>query len=128
MHNGKEIDHQTHLGIDLASTRHAPIPAAANGRVVVAAHDFGIYGNAIIIDHGLGLQSLYSHLSQIDVAVGDTVKRGQIIGKTGATGMAGGDHLHFGVLCSGIPVNPYEWWDGTWIKNNITSKLDQPSN
>ena len=128
LHNGKKIDHQTHLGIDLASTRHAPIPAAANGRVVVAAHDFGIYGNAIIIDHGLGLQTLYSHLSKIDVAVGDTVKRGQIIGKTGATGMAGGDHLHFGVLCSGIPVNPYEWWDGTWIKNNITSKLDQPSN
>ncbi|SME96011.1 M23 family metallopeptidase [Desulfovibrio gilichinskyi] len=127
VHNGKKIDNQTHLGIDLASTRHAPIPAANAGRVVTAAHDFGIYGNAVIIDHGLGLQTLYSHLSQIDVAVGDIVKRGQIIGKTGATGMAGGDHLHFGVLCSGIPVNPYEWWDDTWIKNNITSKLDNES-
>ncbi|SDL63195.1 Murein DD-endopeptidase MepM and murein hydrolase activator NlpD, contain LysM domain [Maridesulfovibrio ferrireducens] len=128
LHNGKKIDNQTHLGIDLASTRHAPIPAANKGRIILAAQDFGIYGNAVIIDHGLGLQTLYSHLSQIDVAVGDVVDSGQIIGKTGATGMAGGDHLHYGVICSGIPVNPYEWWDATWIKNNITSKMDQPSN
>ncbi|WP_320169887.1 M23 family metallopeptidase [Maridesulfovibrio sp.] len=122
-HNGKEIDKQTHLGIDLASIRNAPVPAANNGRVVLAASDFGIYGNAIIIDHGMGLQTLYSHLSQMDVAPGDMVERGQIIGKTGATGMAGGDHLHYGVICSGIPVNPVEWWDARWIKNNITSKL-----
>ncbi|WP_432736358.1 M23 family metallopeptidase [Maridesulfovibrio sp. FT414] len=122
-HNGKEIDKQTHLGIDLASIRNAPVPAANDGRVVLAASDFGIYGNAVIIDHGMGLQTLYSHLSQMDVAPGDMVARGQIIGKTGATGMAGGDHLHYGVICSGIPVNPVEWWDGTWIKNNITSKL-----
>ncbi|WP_027722759.1 M23 family metallopeptidase [Maridesulfovibrio zosterae] len=122
-HNGHEIDHQTHLGIDLASTRNAPVPAANNGRVVLAANDFGIYGNAIIIDHGLGLQTLYSHLSQMNVEPGDMVERGQIIAKTGATGMAGGDHLHYGVICSGIPVNPVEWWDATWIKNNITSKI-----
>lgn len=123
-HNGKAIDKQTHLGIDLASVRNAPVPAANSGRVVLAASDFGIYGNAVIIDHGLGLQTLYSHLSQIDVAPGDMVEKGQIIGKTGATGMAGGDHLHYGVICSGIPVNPVEWWDGSWIKNNITNKLD----
>ncbi len=123
-HDGKAIDNQTHLGIDLASIRNAPVPAANNGRVVIAASDFGIYGNAIIIDHGLGLQTLYSHLSQMDVEAGDMVERGQIIGKTGATGMAGGDHLHYGVICSGIPVNPVEWWDAQWIKNNITSKLN----
>lgn len=121
-HAGKKIDNQTHLGIDLASTRNAPVPAANNGRVVLAADDFGIYGNAVILDHGLGLQTLYSHLSQIDVEPGDMVARGQVIGKTGATGMAGGDHLHYGVICSGIPVNPVEWWDARWIKNNITSK------
>ncbi|WP_421902018.1 M23 family metallopeptidase [Maridesulfovibrio sp.] len=120
---GKVIDKQTHLGIDLASTRQAPIPAANNGRVILAESDFGIYGNAVIIDHGLGLQTLYSHLSQIDVEPGDMVAKGQVIGKTGATGMAGGDHLHYGVICAGIPVNPVEWWDGRWIKNNITSKL-----
>ena len=120
---GKIIDKQTHLGIDLASIRQAPIPAANNGRVVLAESDFGIYGNAVIIDHGLGLQTLYSHLSQIDVEPGDMVAKGQIIGKTGATGMAGGDHLHYGVICNGIPVNPIEWWDAHWIKNNISSKL-----
>lgn len=123
-HNDRIIDKQTHLGIDLASIRNAPVPAANHGRVVLAADDFGIYGNAIIIDHGLGLQTLYSHLSQINVEPGDMVERGQVIGKTGATGMAGGDHLHYGVICAGIPVNPVEWWDATWIKNNITSKLN----
>lgn len=121
---GKVIDKQTHLGIDLASTRRAPIPAANNGRIVLAESDFGIYGNAVIIDHGLGLQTLYSHLSQIDVEPGDMVAKGQVIGKTGATGMAGGDHLHYGVICAGIPVNPIEWWDARWIKNNISSKLN----
>lgn len=123
IYNGKKIDTQTHLGMDLASTVHADVPAAGNGKVIMA-DEFGIYGNAIILDHGLGLQTLYAHLSKFDVKVGDIVKKGQVIGKTGATGMAGGDHLHFGVLCSGLPVNPIEWWDKNWIKNNITSKLN----
>jgi len=121
-HNGLIIDHQTHLGIDLASTARAPVPAANAGSVVYAA-DLGIYGQCVIIDHGLGLQSLYGHLSQIDVKVGDTVSKGQIIGKTGITGMAGGDHLHFDVLVSGQQVNPIEWWDPSWIKNNVTDKF-----
>ncbi len=121
-YQGKKIDEQTHLGIDLASTQHAAVPAANDG-VVVLADFFGIYGNCVIIDHGLGLQTIYSHLSQIEVAEGDSIKQGDTVGRTGATGMAGGDHLHFGVAVSGIPVNPIEWWDGSWIRNNITSKL-----
>ena len=123
IYNGKKIDAQTHLGIDLASIARADVPASNTGRVVFA--DFmGIYGHCIIIDHGLGLQTLYAHLSRIDVQVGDLVERGQIIAKTGATGLAGGDHLHFGVVISGIPVNPVEWWDHNWVTNNITSKLE----
>ncbi|XPV74910.1 MAG: M23 family metallopeptidase [Desulfovibrio sp.] len=122
-YKNKKVDHQTHLGQDLASVRHAPIPAANNG-VVVYADFFGIYGNCVIVDHGLGLQTLYSHLSQLDVAEGDEVQKGDILGKTGATGMAGGDHLHYGVILSGLPVNPLEWWDARWIKHNITSKLN----
>ena len=122
-YKGKKIDHQTHLGQDLASVRHAPVPAANSGKVVYADF-FGIYGNCVMIDHGLGLQTLYSHLSQIDVSEGDEVQKGDIIGKTGATGMAGGDHLHYGVIVSGLPVDPLEWWDARWIKHNITSKLD----
>jgi len=77
----------------------------------------------VIIDHGLGLQTLYAHLSQLGAGKGDQVQKGQIIGRTGATGLAGGDHLHLGVLISGIPVNPVEWWDKSWIENNIETKL-----
>ena len=121
-HNGDKIDHETHLGMDLASIRNADVPAA-NAGTVVFADFYGIYGNCVIVDHGMGLQTLYAHLSQFLVAVGDTVTRGQTIAKTGETGLAGGDHLHFGVIVSGVPVNPVEWWDPTWIKNNITSKM-----
>lgn len=121
-HEGRVIDHQTHLGIDLASVAQAPVPAANAGSVVFA-DDLGIYGNCVIIDHGLGLQTLYAHLSQIGVKVGDTVSKGQIIGHTGATGLAGGDHLHYDVLIAGRQVNPLEWWDEAWIRHNVLDKL-----
>ncbi len=121
-YKGKKVDHQTHLGLDLASIRQAPVPAGNDG-IVVFADFLGIYGNVVIIDHGLGLQTLYAHLSSIAVARNDNVTRGQTIGHTGTTGLAGGDHLHYGVLISGIPVQPFEWWDARWISHNITSKL-----
>jgi len=122
MYKGKKVDYQTHLGLDLASLKHAPVPAGNDGRIVYA--DFlGIYGNVVVIDHGLGLQSLYAHLSSIAVAKNEMVTKGQIIGNTGTTGLAGGDHLHYGITVAGIPTQPFEWWDKTWIKNNITSKL-----
>lgn len=123
VYQGKEVDRQTHLGFDLASLAHAEVPAANHGKVVYAG-DLGIYGQCVIIDHGLGLQTIYGHLSRIGVKAGDSVEKGQIIGNTGATGMAGGDHLHFEVVVSGFSVNPIEWWDPSWIKNNVTSKLE----
>lgn len=122
LYQGKAVDNQTHLGVDLASLVASPVPAGNTGRVILAEF-MGIYGNVVVLDHGFGLQSLYSHLSEIHVRKGDTVQRGQIIGKTGATGMAGGDHLHFGMLISGLEVQPIEWWDAHWIRDNITSKL-----
>jgi murein DD-endopeptidase MepM/ murein hydrolase activator NlpD len=122
MYQGKAVDNQTHLGVDLASLATAPVPAGNTGRIILAEF-MGIYGNVVVIDHGFGVQSLYSHLSEIHVHKGETVQRDQIIGKTGATGMAGGDHLHFGMLVSGIEVQPIEWWDAQWIDHNITSKL-----
>jgi len=122
-YHGKPVDQQTHLGIDLASLAHAQVPAANRGKVVYA-DDLGIYGQCIIIDHGLGLQSLYGHLSRIGVKVGEQVQKGQIIGNTGDTGLAGGDHLHFGMVVSGEQVNPIEWWDPSWIRNNVTGKLE----
>jgi murein DD-endopeptidase MepM/ murein hydrolase activator NlpD len=122
-YNGKVIDHQRHLGVDLASVARDRVQACNGGRVVFDGF-MGIYGNVIIIDHGMGLQSLYAHLSQILAHTGDEVQRGQIIGLTGATGMAGGDHLHLGIILSGIPVNPVEWWDSHWITDNIDSKIE----
>jgi len=121
-YQGKVIDHQTHLGYDFASVARAPVLAAAAGRVIFA-EELGIYGNCVVIDHGIGLQTLYGHLSQIEVKVGDSVSRGQQVARTGATGLAGGDHLHFDVLVSGVQVNPIEWLDDSWVKNNISAKL-----
>lgn len=112
---GREVDVQTHLGVDLASVRHDNVPAANAGRVVFTGV-LGIYGQVVVIDHGLGLQSLYAHLSEMHVEKGETVTRGQTIGKTGVSGLAGGDHLHFEVLAGGISVNPIEWWDKNWLK------------
>ncbi len=119
----KTIDQQTHLGIDLASHEHSPIPAANTGRIAFA-DILGIYGRTVVIDHGFGLFSMYAHLSHIDVAVDDMVSKGQVIGKTGRSGMAGGDHLHFSMLVHHTFVNPIEWWDNQWIRNNIQSKID----
>lgn len=122
VYKGRVVDHQTHLGLDLASTAHAPVLATNNGTVIYAG-ELGIYGNCVVIDHGLGLQSLYGHLSRITVTPGQGVTRGEVIGNTGATGLAGGDHLHFSLLVAGSQVNPIEWFDDNWLKNNIYSKL-----
>ncbi len=117
-YKGKFISMSRHLGYDLASVRNAPVTAANSG-IVVFAGDLGIYGNTIIIDHGYGLMSLYAHLSDFKVKEGDKVKKGQIIGITGETGLAFGDHLHFGILVQGLEVTPLEWWDHKWIKTRI---------
>jgi murein DD-endopeptidase MepM/ murein hydrolase activator NlpD len=122
--NGEPIDEQYHLGYDLAVTKRYPVEAANNG-VVVFAGDLGIYGNAVILDHGMGISTLYGHLSSIDVNVGDVIKKRQIIGKTGETGLAAGDHLHYGVYVDGVPVRPIEWWDQKWINDNIMKKIKE---
>lgn len=123
MHNGEPVDMKYHMGVDLASLKHAPIPAGNSGRVIFAEW-VGIYGDTVVIDHGFGLLSLYAHLSRIEVAPGDFVTKGDIIGNTGQTGLAGGDHLHFSVIVGNVFVNPYEWWDASWIENNISSRLE----
>ena len=122
LYNEKEVDQQTHLGFDLASTQQAPVPASNRGEVMLADY-MGIFGNCVILDHGHGLMSLYAHLSSIDVRPGQTVERGHSLGRTGATGLAGGDHLHFATLIRGLPVTPVEWWDNHWIQDRIDRKL-----
>lgn len=122
LYQGKEIDQQTHLGFDLASTAQAPVTASNTGVVVHAAY-LGIYGNCVVVDHGLGVQSLYAHLSSIEVKAGDAVTRGQVLGRSGTTGLAGGDHLHFTMLVGGVQVNPVEWWDGHWMEDRVFRKV-----
>ena len=121
-HDDKEIDKQVHLGFDLASLQRAPV-LASNAGVVVFADYLGIYGNCVIVDHGLGVQSLYAHLSTTSVKEGETVTKGHELGRTGATGLAGGDHLHFTTLLQGVPVNPVEWWDGHWMEDRVFRKI-----
>ncbi len=122
VHDGQEVDQQIHLGFDLASTANAPILASNGGRVIWADY-LGIYGDCVIVDHGMGLQSLYAHLSSIVVSAGDTVVIDEQLGLSGRTGLAGGDHLHFAILLHGWPITPMEWWDPHWIEDRITRKL-----
>lgn len=121
-YEGKPIGESIHYGIDLASTMHAPV-SASNSGTVIFAEPLGIYGNSVVIDHGQGIMSLYSHLSAIGVQVGQAVEKSSLIGNTGATGFAGGDHLHFSILVGGRYVNPIEWWDSHWIQDNVEKKL-----
>jgi murein DD-endopeptidase MepM/ murein hydrolase activator NlpD len=125
IHNGKRIDQQVHLGYDLSITQHVGVQASNDGRVVYAA-PLGIYGNCIVVDHGYGLQTIYGHLSQIDVHEGDMVKRGQVMGKSGMTGMAGGDHIHFSMQLEGVQIDPKEWWDAHWIRDHIARRVELP--
>jgi len=120
--NGEVVDQQDHLGFDLASVKRASIPAANAGRVVLARY-FGIYGYSVVVDHGYGLQSLYAHLSELRVAEGETVERGQAVGASGETGLAGGDHLHFTMLLHGLAISPKEWWDEHWLQDRLVRKL-----
>jgi murein DD-endopeptidase MepM/ murein hydrolase activator NlpD len=121
-YKGKAISRSVHLGYDLASVAHSTVEAANSG-IIRFAGDLSIYGNAVIIDHGMGLMSLYGHLSMITVSEGQKVNKGDMIGKTGSTGLAGGDHLHFGILIDGYEVSPLFWWDPHWVKVNVLDYL-----
>jgi hypothetical protein len=125
IYQGRKIDQQVHLGYDLAVTQHVGVEASNDGRVVYAA-PLGIYGNCIVVDHGYGLQTIYGHLSHIAVHEGDTVKRGQVMGQSGMTGMAGGDHIHFAMQLDGVQIDPKEWWDGHWIQDHVARRVDLP--
>ena len=118
----KKVDKQIHLGFDLASVARAVVECSNDG-IVLFADQLGIYGKCILVDHGLGLLSLYGHLSSIAVGSGERVTRGQPLGRTGETGLAGGDHLHFSMVLQGVHVNPLEWWDGKWVDQHVLTKV-----
>jgi len=121
-YEGKEIDRQTHLGFDLASLSQAPIEAANRGTVVFVGY-LGIYGNCVILDHGMGLMSLYAHLSSIGVSTDTLVERDAELGRSGSTGLAGGDHLHFTMLLQGNAITPVDWWSTQWVQDRVLRKL-----
>jgi murein DD-endopeptidase MepM/ murein hydrolase activator NlpD len=125
IYHGQKIDQQVHLGYDLAVTQHVGVEASNDGRIVWAA-PLGIYGNCIVVDHGYGLQTIYGHLSHIDVHEGDVVKKGQVMGQSGMTGMAGGDHIHFAMQLDGVQIDPKEWWDPHWIQDHIARRIELP--
>lgn len=115
---GKPLNREWHLGVDMASVRNAPIPAGNNGKVVHAGR-LGIYGNCVAIDHGLGVLTVYGHMSELAVKVGQNLKKGQEIGKSGMTGLAGGDHLHLGLMIGGVFVDPVEWSYASWMEKTV---------
>jgi murein DD-endopeptidase MepM/ murein hydrolase activator NlpD len=122
LYQNRAVDQQTHMGEDLASLVTSPVYAGNHG-VVVYAEPLGIYGQTVILDHGLGVFSSYSHLSQIDAKVGDKVDKGAVLGRTGTTGLAFGDHLHFAINLQGEFVDPLEWWDPHWLKDQVEGVL-----
>ncbi|MGE5235046.1 MAG: M23 family metallopeptidase [Acidobacteriota bacterium] len=124
-YQGRVVDHETHLGLDLASHANAPVPAPNAGKVVFAGW-LGIYGNAVVIDHGYGLMSLCGHMSSVAVTPGEMVTKGQIVGHSGATGLAGGDHLHLEIFLQGKSVDPVEWLDAHWIRDDLGTKVPVP--
>ena len=97
-------DVRMHTGTDIDGNTGAPVVAAKEGRVILAAV-FGGYGNCVIIQNG-GVSTLYGHLSTIDVSVGNSVNKGEFIGRVGSTGVATGPHLHFEVRINGDPKDP----------------------
>ena len=97
--------YEMHNGIDFGGPTGTPIYATADGVVVTAQHSGG-YGKYVVIDHGYTYETLYAHLSEIEVQTGDRVKRGALIGALGSTGRSSGPHLHYEVHRNGQPVNP----------------------
>ena len=117
-YNSEVVSRQVHLGIDIAGVNNTEILAANHGKAIFVG-EIGIYGNVVILDHGYGLHSLYGHLSQAHVRQGDYVRKGDLIAASGDSGLVFGDHLHFEMRVNGVPVNPIEWFDEVWVKNNI---------
>lgn len=126
-YKGDPISESYHLGLDMASNAMADIKPQNGGEVVYSNYN-GIYGNMPVVYHGLGLYTLYGHCSSINISNGDYLQAKGTIAKTGKSGYAMGDHLHFGVLVQGIEVRPEEWMDDKWMKLNISDVIKEAKN
>ena len=121
-YKGDTVSEAYHLGLDLASNAMSPI-MSQNPAIVTYAEENGIYGNMPVLYHGLGLYTIYGHCSNMMVKEGDSLRSNETVAKTGRSGYAMGDHLHFGVLVQGIEVRPQEWMDQDWIRKSITDPM-----
>ena len=130
-HFGMRVDPFTggggfHPGVDIYAPHGTPIRASADGRIVQAGWNAG-YGMSVMIDHENTMHTLYGHLSRIELRVGQEVKRGQVIGLTGATGRATGPHLHYEVHLNGAPVNPYHYLKQSQVyREQLAQRRDLP--
>ena len=97
-----------HGGVDISAPMHTPVIAPAAGTVTFAGTEAGL-GNVVIVSHGYGLKTTYGHLSKARVKAGQTVKRGDILGEVGSTGLSTGPHLHYEVEVHGRPVDPTKY-------------------
>jgi murein DD-endopeptidase MepM/ murein hydrolase activator NlpD len=111
-YNGVFADDYYHRGLDYAGAKGSPVTAPAAGRIVMIGfvkEGFRVHGNAIGLDHGQGVVSIFMHLSRINVQEGDLVKPGDLLGAIGTTGASTGPHLHWGLYVDGIGVEPAQW-------------------
>ncbi|NSX00136.1 M23 family metallopeptidase [bacterium] len=118
--NEKSLMSVYHWGYDLSSIKNALVYASSPGLITyVDQEGLGIYGKTIIINHGAGFYSIYSHLSEINVEENQKVDKTSVIAKSGETGLAFGDHLHYGTYLQGIPFDSNEMWDKKYIKQKV---------
>ena len=114
-----------HTGVDLSAAMGTPVRAAADG-IVLHAEWFGSYGKVVVIDHGNGVQTLYAHLSRFEVVPGQEIRRGDTVGRSGATGRVTSPHLHYEVRMAGTPVNPYPFLANSAFSLPSPSQKDFP--
>jgi len=111
-----KVPKSPHRGMDIAAKEGTQVKASAAGKVVLAYPNLFYSGNVVVLDHGLGLQTVYAHLKEIKVKLGETVEQGDIIGLVGKTGRATGPHLHFGASLRNLRFNPQSLLD---MNNNL---------
>ncbi len=121
-YQGKITKESYHLGVDLTFIANTLIYCSNPGKVMFSGYNGG-YGNSMLIHHGLGLYTMYGHCHELLVKENDQLEAGTLIGKSGQTGFATGDHLHFSVLIQGVYADPLEWMDSQWLESNIESVI-----
>jgi murein DD-endopeptidase MepM/ murein hydrolase activator NlpD len=109
-------------GVTWTNLKDDKIRAANTGKVVFTGSN-GVYGNAVVIDHGFGLSSFYAHLDTILVRVGDKVSKSTVIGRAGTSGLMAQQSLHFQLRLHGVPIDPSPWWNTSWVRREIDRKL-----